>query len=72
MAQIWIGVDNTWTKGSRAWEVPIRNDEQRQVLNEAKVLAGAGSLIPASMTYVGSRSVSECRTTGLAPRRRQA
>ena len=43
---------DTWTKGSQAREIPIRNDDQRQVLNEAKALAGGGSLIPADLSYV--------------------
>lgn len=35
----------SWTKGGRERDVPISTDEQRQVL------AGAGSLIPAEMSY---------------------
>ena len=43
---------DTWTKGGRAREIPIRNDEQRQILDEAKRFAGRGSLIPADKRYV--------------------
>jgi hypothetical protein len=43
---------DTWTKGGRAREIPIRNDAQRQLLDEAKRLAGRGSLIPAELRYV--------------------
>ncbi len=43
---------DTWTKGGRAREIPIRNEEQRRVLDEAKQLAGRGSLIPADQRYV--------------------
>lgn len=43
---------DSWAKGRRAREIPIRNAEQRQVLDEAKRLAGKGSLIPADRTYV--------------------
>src|SRR6185295_7344517 len=43
---------DTWTKGGRAREIPIRNDEQRRVLDEARRLAGRGSLIPAEKRYV--------------------
>jgi len=43
---------DTWTKGGRAREIPIRNDEQRRVLDEAKRIAGRGSLIPAELRYV--------------------
>ena len=42
----------SWGKGRRAREIPIRNSEQRQVLDEAKRFAGKGSLIPAKMSYV--------------------
>ena len=54
----WADRDNrlllkdTWSKGKRAREIPIRSAEQRQVLDEAKVLAGRGSLIPAERSYV--------------------
>lgn len=41
----------SWTKGGREREVPVTTDEQRQVLADAKALAGAGSLIPAEMSY---------------------
>ena len=43
---------DSWTKGGRAREIPIRNAEQRQVLDEAKAFAGRGSLIPADRSYV--------------------
>ena len=43
---------DSWTKGGRAREIPIRNAEQRQVLDEAKRVAGRGSLIPADRSYV--------------------
>jgi hypothetical protein len=42
----------SWGKGKRAREIPIRNAEQRQVLDEAKRFAGKGSLIPAGRSYV--------------------
>ncbi len=38
--------------GGRPREIPIRNVEQRQVLEEAKALAGRGSLIPTERSYV--------------------
>lgn len=43
---------DSWTKGGRAREIPIRHVEQRQVLDEAKRVAGRGSLIPADQSYV--------------------
>jgi len=41
----------TWTKGGKARTVPIRTDEQREVLNRAHKLAGKGSLIPSHRHY---------------------
>jgi hypothetical protein len=43
---------DSWTKGGRAREIPIRHAEQRQVLDEAKRVVGRGSLIPADRSYV--------------------
>ena len=42
---------DSWTKGGRAREIPIRTAAQRTLLNEAKVFAGRGSLIPADRKY---------------------
>lgn len=42
----------SWTKGGRAREIPILTEAQRQLLNEAKQLAGSGSLIPKELSYV--------------------
>jgi hypothetical protein len=47
---LWL--KDSWTKGGRAREIPIRNQVQRQLLDEAKQLTGRGSLIPAGTTYV--------------------
>jgi hypothetical protein len=52
----------SWTKGGRAREILIRTDEQRQVLREAQQLAGAGSLIPASRSYVQQLRLYERQT----------
>ncbi len=41
----------SWTKGGRAREIPIRIEAQRAVLDQARSLAGKGSLIPAEKTY---------------------
>jgi integrase len=46
-----LALKPTWTKGGKARTVPIRTDEQRQVLNRAHKLAGKGSLIPGSRNY---------------------
>ena len=47
-----ITLKDSWTKGGRGRDVPIWNESQRQTLDDAKRLAGRGSLIPAGMTYV--------------------
>ena len=41
----------SWTKGGKERDIPIRTEAQRELLQEAKQLAGAGSLIPAEMSY---------------------
>ena len=41
----------SWCKGGREREIPIRKDEQRQMLDAAKALAKGGSLIPVDKTY---------------------
>jgi len=49
----------SWCKGGRARELPIRTGEQRALLREAHQLAGHGSLIPASRSYIQQRRVYE-------------
>lgn len=41
----------SWTKGGKERDIPIRTGAQRTLLQEAKQLAGAGSLIPVEMSY---------------------
>ena len=62
-----LALKDTWTKGGRAREIPIRNDEQRLVLDEAKALAGRGSLIPADRSYVEQlrRFEHQCAAAGV-------
>ncbi|OQC17777.1 phage integrase N-terminal domain-containing protein [Candidatus Skiveiella danica] len=62
-----LALKDTWTKGGRAREIPIRNDEQRQVLDDAKSLAGRGSLIPADRNYVEQlrRFEHQCAAAGM-------
>jgi hypothetical protein len=58
---------DTWTKGGRARELPIRTEVQRAVLDEAKAFASKGSLIPASMRYVEQlrRFTYQCEKAGI-------
>lgn len=52
----------SWTKGGRERVVPIRTEQQREVLNRAHRLAGRGSLIPSNRNYVHQMRVYECNT----------
>jgi integrase len=42
---------STWTKGGKEREIPILNETQRELLNQAKAMADMGSLIPVEMSY---------------------
>ncbi len=57
----------SWTKGGRAREIPIRNEQQRMVLDEARQLAGKGSLIPADKSYKEqmNRFKAQCQAAGI-------
>ena len=63
-----IKLKPSWTKGGRARTVPIRNDEQRQLLEEVRALAKGGSLIPAQSNYVQqlNRYQRQLRNAGLS------
>lgn len=41
----------SWTKGGKSRTIPIRTQEQRELLAKARQLAGRGSLIPANKNY---------------------
>ena len=45
-------LQGSWTKGGRPREIRILTDRQREVLDQAKSLAGNGSLIPRDKTYI--------------------
>lgn len=53
---------DTWTKGGKARQIPIRTKDQREVLDRAYRLAGRGSLIPADRNYVQQLRVYEGHT----------
>lgn len=57
-----IQLKATWCKGGKARTVPIRNEQQRDVLNRAKILAGRGSLIPPQLKYVQQMRIYEKQT----------
>ncbi len=52
----------SWTKGGRERIVSIRTEQQREVLNRARLLAGRGSLIPGNRNYVHQMRVYEGNT----------
>lgn len=62
-----LALKSSWTKGGRAREIPIRTKAQRQILEEAKHLAGRGSLIPADRHYVQQlrRFEHQCTAAGI-------
>ena len=52
----------SWTKGGRERTVPIRTEAQRALLEQAKRLAGFGSLIPRSRQYIEQLRIYERHT----------
>ena len=55
-------LQGSWTKGGRERIVPIRTEQQREILNRARRLAGRGSLIPSNRNYVHQMRVYEGNT----------
>ncbi len=57
-----LRLKGSWTKGGRERILPIRTEQQREVLNRARRLAGRGSLIPGNRNYVQQMRVYEGNT----------
>jgi site-specific recombinase XerD len=57
-----IALKASWTKGGKERTIPVRTDEQREVLSRARQLAGGGSLIPSDRNYVQQLRVYERQT----------
>jgi integrase len=57
-----LTLKSSWTKGGKARTIPIRREEQREVLDRAHRLAGKGSLIPSSRNYVQQLRIYEGHT----------
>jgi hypothetical protein len=53
---------DSWTKGGKAREIPVRTEAQRELLDRAHRLAGRGSLIPAERNYRQQLRVYERHT----------
>ena len=57
-----IRLKGSTTKGGRPREVPVRNDPQRALLDEARRLVGGGALIPPERNYRQQLKVYESQT----------
>jgi len=57
-----IQLKGSWTKGGKERVIPVRTEEQRDVLHRARRLAGFGSLIPSNRNYVQQMRVYEGNT----------
>lgn len=55
----------SWTKGGKERDIPIRTEEQRELLQEAKQLAGAGRYRSRSWTTAPLRADALCGPDGL-------
>jgi integrase len=51
-----------WAKGGRARDIPVLHDAQRELLERVRQLAGAGSLIPARLSYDQQKNLYERET----------
>jgi len=58
---------DSWTKGGKYREIPITTAAQRAALDDAKALAGKGSLIPKGMRYKDqlNRFKAQCAKAGI-------
>ena len=57
-----IRLKGSTTKGGRPREVPVRNEVQRKLLDEARRLVGGGALIPPNRNYRQQLKVYESQT----------
>lgn len=60
-----IRLKASWCKGGREREVPVRTQEQADVLKRSHLIAGAGSLIPGHLMYVQQMRLYERETAKL-------
>ena len=58
----YIRLKDSWCKGGKAREIPIRTDAQRGVLKRVQLLVGTGSLIPPQRMYVQQMRLYEGET----------
>ena len=57
-----IRLKPSWTKGGRPRDIPVLHDAQRELLARVRQLAGAGSLIPAHLSYDQQKNLYERET----------
>lgn len=57
-----IRLKASWCKGGREREIPVRTEEQTDVLKRAHMIAGKGSLIPSDLMYVQQMRLYERET----------
>jgi len=57
-----VRLQASWTKGGKERTIPIRTEQQRQLLEQAKSLAGGHSLIPQDRQYIQQLRVYERQT----------
>ncbi|HEX9173098.1 MAG TPA: phage integrase N-terminal domain-containing protein [Telluria sp.] len=63
-----LRLKDSWTKGGKYREIPITTEAQRAALDDAKALAGKGSLIPEGMRYKDQleRFKAQCDKAGIS------
>jgi integrase len=54
-----IKLNKNWTKGGKARTIPVITDQQRQLLNEAKALAGNNSMVPSHKKFIQGKKALE-------------
>ena len=52
----------SWTKGGRSRAIPVLQESQRRLLDEARAFAGGGAMIPGRRNYVQQLEVYERQT----------
>jgi hypothetical protein len=52
-----VELQASWCKGGRAREIPVRTQEQRELLEQCKKIAGIGSMIEKDKTYIQARNL---------------
>ena len=57
-----LNLQASWTKGGIARQIPIRNAEQMNVIEEAIKLVGKASMIPKDVTYIQRRNQYDDKT----------